>query len=77
MKPMNVVRKYGAKVVSVAGLLTAGSAFAVGPDFSGMTTQVDWSTAIAAILLIAGGLAAVYVVLTGSSFINGKLRKGM
>ena len=49
---------------------------AAGPDFSGMTGQIDWTTASAAILTIAGGLAAVYVVLTGSGLINGKLAKG-
>lgn len=53
-----------------------GVASAAGPDFTGMTGQIDWSTATAAILLVAGGLAAVYVVLTGSSMINGKIAKG-
>ena len=54
----------------------ASAASAAGPDFSGMTSQIDWSTAITAILLVAGGLAAVYVVLTGSGLINGKIRSG-
>ena len=61
-----------------AGALTlaAGFAHAAGPDFTGMTGQIDWTTAIAAILLISGGLAGVYVVLTGSGLINSKLKSG-
>ncbi len=49
---------------------------AAGPDFSGMTGQIDWTTAIAALLLVAGGLAAVYVVMTGSGLINAKIKSG-
>jgi hypothetical protein len=64
----------------IAGVVTVvllpAVAMAAPPDFSGMTGQIDWTTAIAAILLIAGGLAGVYVVLTGSSMVNGKLAKG-
>lgn len=67
-----MLKKIGGVVVSLAPL----ASFAAGPDFTGMTGQVDWTTAIAAILLVAGGLAGVYVVLTGSSLINAKLAKG-
>lgn len=60
-----------------AGLsMAAAQAYAAAPDFTGMTGQIDWTTAIAAILLVSGGLAAVYVVLTGSGLINGKIKKG-
>lgn len=65
-------KKIGGVLVSLAPL----SAFATGPDFSGMTGAIDWTTAIAAILLVAGGLAGVYVVLTGSGLINQKIKKG-
>lgn len=65
------------KSMVVAGALSVPFlARAVGPDFSGMTSQIDWTTAIAALLLVAGGLAGIYVVLTGSTLINGKLAKG-
>lgn len=68
---------YREKKAALAALaMSAGSAMAAPPDFSGMTGQVDWTTAIAAILLIAGGLAGVYVILTGTGLINGKLAKG-
>jgi len=49
---------------------------ATGPDFTGMTGQIDWTTAIAAVLLVMGGLAGVYVVMTGGSLILSKLRGG-
>lgn len=65
-----------AAVTAVALTLAAGLANAAPPDFSGMTAQIDWTTAIAAILLVAGGLAGIYVVLTGSGMINAKLAKG-
>ena len=72
----NKYRAAKAMVVSGALTLCAGLSHAAAPDFSGMTAQIDWTTAIAAILLVAGGLAGVYVILTGSSLINGKLSKG-
>ncbi len=67
------------KKLGLAGIALVGfvnQCLAAGPDFTGMTSQVDWTTAIAAILLVAGGLAGVYVVLTGSGLINQKLKKG-
>lgn len=67
-----MLKKIGGVLVSVAPM----AAFAAGPDFTGMTAQIDWTTAIAAILLVAGGLATVYVVLTGSGLINQKIKKG-
>ena len=68
--------KYAQMLLLFALSMLGFSAFAVPPDFTGMTGQIDWTTAIAAILLIAGGLAGVYVVLTGTGLINGKLAKG-
>ena len=48
--------------------------YAAGPDFSGLTSQIDWGTCIAAVLLVMGGLGGVYVVMTGGSLILSKLR---
>jgi len=45
------------------------------PDFSGMTNQIDWSSVIAAVLLIAGGLAGVYVIMKGADLILARIRK--
>lgn len=72
-----MLKKIAGKVVAVASAVVVPAvAFAAPPDFTGMTSQIDWSTAIAAILLVAGGLAGVYLVLTGTGLINGKLAKG-
>jgi hypothetical protein len=57
-----------------AMLFSLMSYAAGGPDFSGLTSQIDWTTAIAAILLVMGGLAGVYVVMMGGSLILAKLR---
>lgn len=45
-------------------------------DYTGLTGAVDFSSAIAAILLVMGGLAGVYVVITGGSLILQKLKGG-
>jgi hypothetical protein len=68
---MNLKKLIAVVVLSVA----AGVASATtGPDFSGLTSQVDWTTAIAAILLVMGGIASVYIVMKGGSLILSKLR---
>lgn len=72
MKFVKQARMY----VAGASSLVAGAAMAVPPDFTGMTGQIDWTTATAAILLVAGGLAALYVVFTGSGLINSKIKGG-
>jgi hypothetical protein len=46
------------------------------PDFTTLTDSVDFSTAIAAILLVMAGLAGVYIVMKGGSLILSKLRGG-
>ncbi|MCL2875466.1 MAG: hypothetical protein FWF12_04050 [Betaproteobacteria bacterium] len=46
------------------------------PDFSGMTSQIDWSPVTAAILLIGGGLAGVYVIVKGVQIILARLGGG-
>lgn len=43
------------------------SAFAVGPDMTGLTTAVDFGTVTTAVLAIAGMLAVVYVAVKGAS----------
>lgn len=75
MKKLNVFRA-AAVAVAAAALGVSNVAMATGPDFSGMTSQIDWSTVTAAILLVAGGLSAIYVIFTGSSLINSKIRGG-
>ncbi|MDP1770942.1 MAG: hypothetical protein Q8L15_01560 [Methylobacter sp.] len=56
--------------VFLAALLSfafGSSAFAVGPDMSGLTSAVDFGTVTVAVLAIAGMLAVVYVAVKGAS----------
>lgn len=66
-----MLKKIAGVVVSVAPL----SAFAAAPDFTTLTAAVDWSTAIAAILLVMAGLAGVFIVSGGGSMILDKIRR--
>lgn len=68
----NMFKKASAALI----LAASGAAMAAPPDFSTMTGQIDWTTATAAVLLVAGGLAALYVVFTGSGLINSKIKGG-
>lgn len=56
------------KLFLAAGIAvgTIAPAFAVGPDMSGLTGAVDFSTVTAAVLSIAGLLAVVYVATKGA-----------
>lgn len=53
--------------VALATLAT--SALAAAPDFSSLTGAVDYSTAIAAILLVMAALAGVAIVWKGGKLI--------
>jgi len=60
--------KLAAKVAGVAaGVVATGSAFAVGPDLTPLTSAVDFGTVTVAVLSIAGMLAVVYVAVKGAS----------
>lgn len=69
-----MLKKFKGAVVSTVAVGLSVPAFAAGPDFSGLTSQIDWTTAIAAILLVMGGLAGVYIVMKGGDLILTKLR---
>ncbi len=45
------------------------------PDYSGITANVDWTTTLAALSLIMGGLGGVYMLLRGGDMILARLRK--
>ncbi|WP_263770047.1 hypothetical protein [Propionivibrio soli] len=57
-------------------LMSMAARAATGPDFTTLTAAVDYSTAIAAILVVMAGLAGVYIVMSGGSMILQKLRGG-
>ncbi|GHU39158.1 hypothetical protein AGMMS50256_38860 [Betaproteobacteria bacterium] len=46
------------------------------PDFSTLTSSVDFSTAITAVLLVMAGLAGVFIVIRGGKLILSMLRGG-
>lgn len=68
----------GLKKLVLAGvsLLAAGSAMAVPVDLSTLTTAVDFSTATAAILVVAGALIVVYIAIKAAKFVLNMVRGG-
>jgi hypothetical protein len=66
----------GAAVGGTGLTLAAGNAMAAAPDFSSLTAAVDYSTAITAVLLVAAGLAGVYIVIAGIRLILPMLKGG-
>lgn len=62
---------------AVGGLgLLALPAAAVPVDLTTLTTAVDFSTASAAILTVAGALILVYIAIKASMFVIGMVRRG-
>lgn len=72
---LNFKKSNFAKVV-LLGLAAAGTtiSFAAPPDFSSLTTAVDLSTVITAIMAIAAVLAGVYVAIKGAKVVIGMIR---
>ena len=64
------------KLLLVFLVMFSGVAFAVGPDFSGLTGQVSWSRVIAAVMMVMGGLAGVLLCMFGGELILEKLKGG-
>ncbi len=66
------------KVVAVGSgalaLATTGSAFAVAPDYTSLTTAIDMSTTSAALLLAASALIGVYILWKGAIMIMGAFK---
>ncbi|MBU9542855.1 major capsid protein [Burkholderia multivorans] len=63
------------KLAIGAGALTvAGSSFAAGPDFTSLTTAVDFSTAITSVLAVGANVALVYVAIKGFKLIMGAIK---
>ena len=64
-------------VRSFAGLMAvaaAGSAAAAGPDFSTITSAVDWGSVVTGIIAVAALAAAVYVAVRGAKMLLGMIR---
>lgn len=64
-------------VVALGSLMAAagsGLAAAAGPDFSAITSSVDWSTIVTGILAVAALAAAVYVAVRGAKMLLGMIK---
>lgn len=53
-------------LVTLLSFVFSSSAFATGPDMTGLTSAVDFGTVTTAVLAIAGMLAVVYVAVKGA-----------
>lgn len=63
-------------VLAVASMFAAGSALAVPPDLTTLTAAVDFSTATAAILVVAAALIVVYIAVKAAKFVLSMVRGG-
>jgi cation transporter-like permease len=62
----NIQRGLAMAGVVAASALASTQASAAGPDMTGLTSAVDFSTVITAVMAIAGLLAVVYVAIKGA-----------
>ena len=58
------------------GALTTTGAFAAPVDLSTLTTAVDFSSASAAVLVVAAALIVVYIAIKASKFVINMVRGG-
>lgn len=76
MKHLSTVRKYGSKVLAVAGLSgLASSVFAAG-EIAALTAGISFTDVITGIFAVAATLIAVYVAQRGITMIIGMVRRG-
>ena len=80
---MNMVKR----VISLPGAVVLSafcsvSAFAADPsphggiDFTVLTTQIDWQSVITAILTVGGGVAVLYLAMSGAKHILSFIKRG-
>jgi hypothetical protein len=63
-------------LVLVGAIVVSGSALAAGPDLTPLTSAIDFSTVITAVLAISGLLASVYVAIKGAKTVLGMIKGG-
>lgn len=61
---------------SAAGLSASSMAVAAAPDYTTLTTAVDFSTTSTAILSVAAALIVVYITWKGAKLVIGAVRGG-
>lgn len=59
---------------AAAGVLATQQAYAAGPDYSTMTTGIDWATAITGALALGALLLALYGAIKGAKILIGMVR---
>ena len=67
------MNKNKATAVVVAATLLAGNAFATAPDFTTLTSGIDFSSLITALMALFVAMAGVGIVAKGGSFIVRRL----
>lgn len=70
-----------ARVAAVVGagavaLTTSTPTLAAPVDLTGLTSSIDFSTAIAAILLAGAAVMAVYITIKATMFVIGMVKRG-
>jgi hypothetical protein len=60
--------------IVLSSVLGAVAANAAAPDFSTLTSSVDFATVVTAVLAIAGLIAAVFVAVRGAKMVLGMIR---
>ena len=71
------MKRIGKKLIFVGSLVAIAAANAQaagGPDLTALTSSVDMSTTVAAILAIAATLAGLFVAIRGSKTVLGMIR---
>lgn len=69
------IKTFSILIMSFAMMLFGGSAFADPPNFTTLTSAVDFSTVISSLLTIMAALAGVFIVMRGGSLILSKIRR--
>jgi hypothetical protein len=59
---------------TLASAVVAQSAFAAGPDYSAVTSGIDFSTAIVGALALAALMGALYGAIKGAKILLGMIR---
>ena len=71
---MKAVKKASFALTSVLLAILALPALAVAPDYTTLTSSVDFGSVITGILALAAVIMGVYVVVKGVKFLFGMLR---
>lgn len=64
------------RLLAVVSVAAAAPVMAAPVDLSTLTVAVDFSTATAAILTVAGAVIVVYIAIKASGFVIGMVKRG-